>query len=343
MREVVDCLSCVCFYCSRLLVEPNNFKLLEAKKIKNPQVRLKRIAALCKSGQVIKQCSFASKEENTALLNEGDDYDALDGGTGMGTANGRRTGCGAWLPKIRKEGKMDVMADFHPDDPGWRETGSSPKQNLSAERAFRVLSRISDADALVLGFDPRWVRPDWLVIKVLPVPPPQVRPTVLQDGALSQDDLTMVLVNVVKVNRTLEGYIARGEPNHIVEAAERLLQARVSNFFDNGSSGIQDTQRSGRLLKTIAQRIKGKEGRIRGNLMGKRVDFSARSVITADPILSLDEVGVPKSIAKNLTVPELVTPYNIAEMHALVARGGDDWPGAKFIIKGDDDDVKVRW
>lgn len=71
----------------------------------------------------------------------------------------------------------------------------------------------------------------------------------------------------------------------------------------------------------------GKEGRIRGNLMGKRVDFSGRTVITADPNLSLDQVGVPKSIARNLTVPELVTPYNINEMHALVARGADEHPG----------------
>jgi DNA-directed RNA polymerase II subunit RPB1 len=180
------------------------------------------------------------------------------------------------------------------------------------------------------------VRPEWLVIKVMPVPPPQVRPTVLQDGALSQDDLTHVLVNIVKVNRQLESQVARGEPPHVVDQTERLLQMRVANFFSNGASGMQEQQRSGKLLKTIAQRIKGKEGRIRGNLMGKRVDFSARTVITADPNLSLDQVGVPLSIARNLTVPELVTPYNLAELHALVARGADEWPGAKSLIKGDD-------
>jgi len=174
------------------------------------------------------------------------------------------------------------------------------------------------------------------VIKVVPVPPPQVRPTVLQDGALSQDDLTHVLISIVKTNRQLESQVARGEPPHVVEQIERLLQMRVANFFSNGASGMQEQQRSGKLLKTIGQRIKGKEGRIRGNLMGKRVDFSARTVITADPNLSLDQVGVPLSIARSLTVPELVTPYNMAEMHELVAKGADKWPGAKSLIKGDD-------
>ena len=337
MKEVVDCLSCVCFYCSRLLASPNDPKYQEALRLKNPQTRLKRIAAICKSRR---QCGFSTKEENEAALNAmGADGTVPGEGSGMVGDDGlpiapKATGCGAHSPKFSKgkEG-LSVAAEFHASDP---EAGPSPNQSLSAERAFRVLSRISDEDALILGFDPRWVRPEWLVIKVLPVPPPQVRPTVIQDGALSQDDLTIVLVNIIKVNKSLESQVARGEPPHIVEQTERLLQSRVANFFSNGSSGMQEQQRTGKLLKTIAQRIKGKEGRIRGNLMGKRVDFSARTVITADPNLSLDEVGVPMSVAKNLTVPELVTPYNMADLHARIARGPDVWPGAKSIIKGDD-------
>ena len=333
MKEVEDCLSSVCFYCSALLADKNDVKFQEALRLKNPQTRLKRMAMLCKGK---KQCAFATKEDNEATM-EGlavgssvpsNPESTVDGAAAMH----RRTGCGALLPKFRKDG-LGVHADFHPDDP---EAGANPGQSLSAERAFRVLSKISDEDALILGFDSRWVRPEWLVIKVVPVPPPQVRPTVLQDGALSQDDLTHVLISIVKTNRQLESQVARGEPPHVVEQIERLLQMRVANFFSNGASGMQEQQRSGKLLKTIGQRIKGKEGRIRGNLMGKRVDFSARTVITADPNLSLDQVGVPLSIARSLTVPELVTPYNMAEMHELVAKGADEWPGAKSLIKGDD-------
>ena len=288
-------------------------RLREALRIKNPQVRLKKIAAMCKGK---KKCLTVTREENENIIEHG----------------AESKGCGAFLPQFRRTG-MEIEATFHRDDP---DAGGNSKQSLSAERAFKVLQNISEEDAEILGFDKRWCRPEWLLIKVLPVPPPPVRPTVIQDGALSQDDLTHVLVNIIKTNKQLEKQRAEGQPAHVTDQTAKLLQMRVANFFDNGSGGMQETQRSGKILKTIAQRIKGKEGRIRGNLMGKRVDYSARTVITADPNLSMDQVGVPKSIARNLTVPEIVTPYNIEELHKLVAKGPDEHPGAKSIIKGED-------
>ncbi|CAN0280238.1 unnamed protein product, partial [Laminaria digitata] len=130
----------------------------------------------------------------------------------------------------------------------------------------------------------------------------------------------------------LEACVRTGEPAHIVESFEQLLQYKVASLFDNERAGQpQETQRSGKPLKTLRQRLKGKEGRIRGNLMGKRVDFSARTVITADPNLGIDQVGVPKSIALNLTVPELVTAFNVEEMAQLVAKGPLEHPGARYI------------
>ena len=93
---------------------------------------------------------------------------------------------------------------------------------------------------------------------------------------------------------------------------------------------------SGRAIKCIRSRLKSKEGRIRGNLMGKRVDFSARTVITPDPILQLDQLGVPELIAMNLTVPEYVTKSNIKSMRQLVKNGPNKWPGAKYIIRSHD-------
>lgn len=92
-------------------------------------------------------------------------------------------------------------------------------------------------------------------------------------------------------------------------------------------------QKSGRPLKAIKARLKGKEGRIRGNLMGKRVDFSARTVITPDPNLRIDQVGVPRSIAQNMTFPEIVTPFNIDKMQDLVRRGNSQYPGASKEIQ----------
>ena len=108
----------------------------------------------------------------------------------------------------------------------------------------------------------------------------------------------------------------------------------MATFIDNSIPGINPAQqRTGRLLKSLSERLKSKEGRIRGNLMGKRVDFSARSVITPDPNISIDELGVPIKIAMNLTFPEIVNQYNIQKLTELVRNGPDVYPGAKFIKK----------
>jgi DNA-directed RNA polymerase II subunit RPB1 len=131
--------------------------------------------------------------------------------------------------------------------------------------------------------------------------------------------------------------------------------------MDNDIAGIpQALQKSGRLVKAIQARLKGKEGRIRGNLMGKRVDFSARTVITGDPNLELDEVGVPRSIAMTLTYPErgesrslvpffipltnvvLVTPYNIAYLQELVRQGSNACPGTRYVVRDTGDWIDLR-
>ena len=114
--------------------------------------------------------------------------------------------------------------------------------------------------------------------------------------------------------------------------------------MDNDIAGIpQALQKSGRPVKAIRARLKGKEGRLRGNLMGKRVDFSARTVITGDPNLELDEVGVPKSIAMNLTYPERVTPYNIAYLQELVRNGPTAYPGARYVVKDTGERIDLRY
>ena len=132
--------------------------------------------------------------------------------------------------------------------------------------------------------------------------------------------------------------------------------------MDNDIAGIpQALQKSGRPVKAIRARLKGKEGRLRGNLMGKRVDFSARTVITGDPNLELDEVGVPRSIAMNLTYPErgasrfsqhraclrffmsLVTPYNIAYLQELVRNGPTAYPGARYVVRDTGERIDLRY
>lgn len=158
-----------------------------------------------------------------------------------------------------------------------------------------------------MGLNAEYARPDWMILTVLPVPPAAVRPSISVDGGAmrSEDDLTYKLAQILKASATVRRLEDEGVPPGVVLEHFDLLQFHVATYMDNDIAGIpQDTQKSGRPIKAIRARLKGKEGRMRGNLMGKRVDFSARTVITGDPNLQLDQVGVPKSVAMTLTYPE---------------------------------------
>eukprot|EP00908_Phaeocystis_cordata_P025055 Transcript_7512.p1 GENE.Transcript_7512~~Transcript_7512.p1 ORF type:complete len:1701 (-),score=865.25 Transcript_7512:173-5275(-) len=305
LNNTLKTLRCVCFSCSAILGDddvddvkgPDSVqrKLAAAFKKKNPAHRLKAVMDIAKTQKVCWSCQQDQ-------------------------------------PSFKRDG-LSIQAEFKGTDD---EAGR--KQEVEAEKAHTVLKQISDKDCVKLGFNPEWARPDWMILTVLPVPPPQVRPSVRagDSGGRSEDDLTVKLMDIMRANRSLRELKKNGAPHHIQLQMARLLQYHLATFVDNLIPGQQPaTTRNGRPLKSISQRLKGKEGRIRGNLMGKRVDFSARTVITPDPNLAIDEVGVPRSIARNLTYPEVVTPFNIDKLTELVNNGPTDLPGARYIIRSD--------
>src|ERR671912_1783606 len=204
------------------------------------------------------------------------------------------------------------------------------------------LVHIPDDDLILLGYDPRTARPEWFVLQVLAVPPVTVRPSIiLETGIRSEDDLTHKLVDIIRVNQRLKESKEAGTPPLIVQDLVDLLQYHVTTYFDNEVSGIpQAHHRSGRPLKTLTQRLKGKEGRFRGSLSGKRVDFSSRTVISPDPNLEISNVGVPVDVAKKLTIPETVSEWNLDRLKKLVINGPNIYPGANYIIRPDG--VKIR-
>jgi len=203
-------------------------------------------------------------------------------------------------------------------------------------------SQITDADLDLLGYDHTTARSEWFILQALPVPPVTVRPSIiLETGIRSEDDLTHKMVDIIRVNQRLKESKEAGTPPLIVQDLVDLLQYHTTTYFDNEVSGIpQAHHRSGRPLKTLTQRLKGKEGRFRGSLSGKRVDFSSRTVISPDPNLDLAEVGVPESIAKKLTIPEIVTDWNLEKLKKLVINGPDKFPGVNYILRPDG--VKIR-
>ncbi|MFH1779698.1 MAG: DNA-directed RNA polymerase subunit A' [Candidatus Micrarchaeota archaeon] len=179
------------------------------------------------------------------------------------------------------------------------------------------LERIPQEDLDVLKVK---IRPEWVVLTVLIVPPVTVRPSItLETGERSEDDLTHKLVDILRINQRLEENVEAGAPQLIIEDLWELLQYHVSTYFDNETAGIPPARhRSGRQLKTLFQRLKGKEGRFRYNLSGKRVNFSARTVISPDPTLGINELGVPDEIASELTVPISVTEWNLENVKILL-------------------------
>ncbi len=227
----------------------------------------------------------------------------------------------------------------------YEEIESGALIKLDPETLRERLAKIPNEDLELLGINPTVARPEWTILKVLPVPPPHVRPSIqLETGIRSEDDLTHKLVDIIRMNEKLKIAIETGAPTNVVDNLWDLLQYHVATFFDNELPGIPLAKhRGGRAIKGVAQRLKGKEGRFRGSLSGKRVNFSARTVISPDPNISINEVGVPVDVAKILTVPERVTTWNVDVLRQYVIRGPETWPGANYVITPEGRRIDLRY
>jgi DNA-directed RNA polymerase subunit A' len=193
--------------------------------------------------------------------------------------------------------------------------------------------RITDEDSVLLGVDPKYARPEWMILSIFPIPPVTMRPSItLESGERAEDDLTHKLSDIVRINQRLFENINAGAPEIIIEDLWDLLQYHVTTYFNNSIAQVPPARhRSGQPLKTITQRIKSKEGRFRHNLAGKRVNYAGRTVISPDPKIELNEVGVPYPIAMTLTIPERVTEWNIEWLKQFVKNGPKKYPGANYV------------
>jgi DNA-directed RNA polymerase II subunit RPB1 len=307
LSTIQKCMKCVCFKCSKLLVSKDKYK--QALKVVG-DARWKYVFQLC--GKV-KRCGDDSED-----------------------------GCGTLQPnKIRKEGLATIFAEWKNDS----EDAEPIIIKVTPEMVLKNFKRISDDDVTFMGFSPVYSRPDWMVCQVMLVPPPAVRPSVKHDAQQrSEDDLSHILVNIIKTNKTLQEKIQNNAPANVIDDWTTVLQYYVATQVDNKIPGVASVaQRSGRPLKSIKDRLNGKGGRMRGNLMAKRVDYSARSVITADPNISIRELGIPMKVAKNITKPVIVNKINKAFLTKLIQNGPDVWPGAKMLEKNNGEVITLRY
>ena len=166
------------------------------------------------------------------------------------------------------------------------------KLDMSAKYVLNLFKQLSDETCETLGLNPKLSHPSWMIMEVFPVCPPSCRPSVHQEnGQRMEDDITIKYCDIIKYNNMILEK-KKSDPNaKILDDWQNILQYHTSTLIDNEIAGVLPAaQRSGRPLKGLRQRLKGKEGRIRGNLMGKRVNFSSRTVITPDPVIDIDEL-----------------------------------------------------
>ena len=311
IREIMKISKCVCFKCSKLLISKKQHQHTLSMK---GEERWHYVSNLCAK---VKRCGDSTED-----------------------------GCGCKQPdKIKMEGMATLFAIWENIETEGDAENKKVSIRLTPEIILKIFKRISDEDVTFLGFSPIWSRPDWMVCQVLPVPPPAVRPSVKHDAQQrSEDDLTHIYSNIIKTNRDLADKVANNASPNVIEGLTTVLQYFVAMIVNNKVKGaVPMAQRSGRPLQCIMGRINHKNGRIRGNLMGKRVDFSARSVITGDPNLSIRQLGVPKKIAMNITKPMVVNERNRDFLKKLVENGPEEYPGAKILERKNGENISLRY
>ena len=202
-------------------------------------------------------------------------------------------------------------------------------EGATGQKRVRLVKRL---DCLV-AFQESGNKPEWMVLDVLPVIPPELRPMIQLDGGrFATSDLNDLYRRIINRNNRLRKLLELGAPTIIVQNEKRMLQEAVDSLFDNGRRGRSITAAGNRPLKSLSSMLKGKQGRFRQNLLGKRVDYSGRSVIVVGPNLKMYQCGIPKEMALELFKPHVI--------HGLVEAGlAHNIKGAKKLIDTRDECV----
>lgn len=304
---VIMILRCVCVNCSKLLIYKNESELMDILKTKKGKYRLSEVKKMIKS---VKNCSK-------------DHY-----------------GCGHPVPKIKTEKKkttieIKIIAEYTSTETE-EDKDKVIQEVLSAQKIYDILNNISEEHCMILGIDKNKSPPKDLIHSIFPIAPVPIRPSVKADfmsSSTKEDHITIKIADILKANKRVEKYNNMQNEDKFHQNNIGYLLYHLATYYDNESLKLpQSEQKGGMTTGSMSKRLKGKEGRLRSSLMAKRTDFNARSVITPDPTLSINELGCPLDIAMNLTYPEIVTPSNIERLTKLMRNGKYKYPGANFVI-----------
>ena len=363
-KHTLTILQCICKFCSRLLISES--KRVEYRKLRDPKAdalskaaTFKRVVDACKrvskcpfcqrANGVVKKVSgggFKIIHEITRSKSYGDVEGEYRARADMIIESNPDLKSHLLIPKKqtlkekereeereRERIRENYLADDI-DDSRNKKMVTRAVEVLTPLKAYELFMKIAADDMCYLWMDERYGCPDTLILWTIPVPPVPIRPSVPQEsgGGSTEDDITVKLQEIVEINNAIKSALEKGCVIKMIVDDWDILQVNVALLINGETPGIpRNMIGSVKTIRGLAQRLKGKQGRFRGNLSGKRVDFSGRTVISPDPNLRVDQVGVPMHIAKIMTYPEKVNRYNIEKLRKCVVNGPDVHPGAKII------------
>ena len=324
LKHTLNLLQCICKNCSRVLLSDSERKAI-LKKMRNPRTDVlgkssifKKVIDKCKKNHV---CPYCHTPNGTVKK--------VHGAPTLKIIHEKYKG-------RHMEGEVEALVDSLQGamslNPEISHALRVAVEDLLPTRVLELFKGITDEDCEVLWVSPLIGRPENLVLENILVPPVPIRPSVAMDvgGGSNEDDLTVKLLEIINVNLALEVNMSRNPQTKTIMEGWDVLQSQVSQYINGDMPGLKK-EMGHKPIRGLCQRLKGKQGRFRGNLSGKRVDFSARTVISPDPNLRVDQVGVPVHVAKIMTYPEQVSRYNIDKLKARVLNGPDVHPGANLI------------
>ncbi|KAF2005986.1 beta and beta-prime subunits of DNA dependent RNA-polymerase [Amniculicola lignicola CBS 123094] len=332
LKHVVEVLNCICKDCSRVMLTEDE-RRRHLHSLRRPGMDTlqrtnlaKRVLEDCRKHKTCPYCTALNgtirKAPGHPLKIIHKRYDAYDKSTSRS--------------KKPPPGKLEFDQSFEFAKSTNPEVEKHVKRAVDDMHPLRVLNlfkKISPEDCEVLCMIPEDARPETLIWEYLPVPPIALRPSVRQEAGATEDDLTNKIGDICHLSGIIRAGLQRGFPMQMLMEQWDFMQLQIAMYINSDSPGLkqQGLQKS---MRGFCQRLKGKGGRFRQNLSGKRVDFSGRTVIGPDPNLGIDEVAVPERVAMNLTYPEKVTRYNQEKLKTLIRNGSYRHPGANFIING---------
>ena len=326
----------VCKDCSRILL-PEKERRAALKNLRRPGldslrkgVICKKIAADCRK---IKVCPYCSAFNGLVKKVPGHPVKMIHNRFAVYTSS-----------NAKNKKKPDAMVAFEESFMEAKKASAEVERHfrraaddLTPLRVINILKKVPSMDVELLGMDPHsGGRPEHMLWTHIPAPPVAIRPSVAQEAASTEDDITNKLGDIVQINGYLRAALAQGQPIQKVMEMWEFLQIQIAMYIDGNLPGLGKDSAYGKMMRGFCQRLKGKQGRFRGNLSGKRVDFSGRTVISPDPNLGIHEVAVPIRVATHMTYPERVTTHNIDKLKRYVRNGDRKHPGANLVIKARD-------